>query len=392
MTQTIHVAPVVGNLATKADEQLQLVPAPAIPERSRFDLIKFEGLIADYPPEIKEDLIWLASWRHSEFSGHNALLHEKIRSLGVDVSEQYVYQLLAGKYFRPDRKTGKRTGSVETVRELVQACRQWAFVNAESGGVPFVEHQEWRDLCAYLDGVRNPENVTRFGGIVAPTGRGKSRMLKRYAALHNHGKTVHIEASRSGTLNRFQQKLGGCYGVPAYAAAAERLERISANVRHDRMIIVDNAQKLYRPKDGGNQPLFDYLQELQDETRCTIVLSWTPGFTKTMTEGSATERAYFEQFIGRLGGLDQVHAMPDYMPISSIRDVAEKFDLGGGEAAVQLLRKWSRLPGRDRILFSRLQTALLIAKNEGAKRPKLEHLKAADLQEVPERTGEEDES
>jgi hypothetical protein len=391
MTQLMNSTRPAGNsveLAVRGDAQL--VSNEDLPSRVRFDLTKLEASIADYPEEVKEDVLWLASFRHTEFSDHTALLFEKITQLGIKTSEQYLYQLLAGKYFRRHKVTGKHQGSAETVKEIVAACRQWAFVNAESGGLPFVEHGEWRDLCNYLDGIRNPENVIRFGAVVGHTGRGKSRMLKRYALLHNHGKTVHLEASRTASLARFQAKLGFCYGVPFNAKTTDRLERITQNVRHDRMIIIDNVQKFYRPHEGGNQPLFDYIQELQDETRCTVILSWTPGFTRTMTDGTAVERAYFEQFIGRLGGLDRVHELPDYMPTASLRTIAEKFDLGGGDEGIRLLKKWSRQPGRDRILFARLQEALLLAKDEGARRAKLEHLRAADLQDVPT-TGEEGE-
>jgi hypothetical protein len=364
-----------------------------LPLTIRTDLGRFEALIADYPDEIKEDCVWLYNFRHTEFSGHNALLHAKVKQLGLDISDQYLYQLLAGKYFRRDKVTKKHQGSVETVKEIVAACRQWSIINGDSGGIPFVENEEWLALSDYLDSVRNPENVVRFGGVTGHTGRGKSRMLKRYALLNNPGKIVHLEASRTASLARFQAKLGFCYGVPFNAKTTERLERITQSVRHNRTIIIDNAQKFFRPSDGGNQPLFDYIQELQDETRCTMVLSWTPGFTRTMTEGSAVERSYFEQFVGRFGGMDRVHELAPYIPAQGLNAIIEKFEIKGGAAAFALLKKWSRQPGRDRILYSRLQMALQLANGEQAKRPSLAHLQAADLQDVAAApAGEEDES
>lgn len=348
----------------------------------RMELSMVEAAIAHYPADVQPDVLWLHNFRHTEFSGRTALLTHFINErLGMKASEQYVYQLLAGKYFRKD-KEGKLLGSVDTVREIAAAARNWAAVNADACGLPFVEDVEWQDFCDYIVTVRNPENVVRFGGIVGATGRGKTRMVRRYCILHNHGNCVRIEAGVGMTVAKFEQKLGWCYGVPFSANSTERRERIYTNVRRDRTIFVENVQKLHRPQDKGNQRLFSWLQELQDETQCSIVMTWTPGFTRILTDAQTEEGKYFEQFVGRLGGMDSVHQLDAYRPTESLRQIAEKFALGGGAKAVELLKKWSRQPGRDRIMFRRLQLALVAAKADGAKRVALEHLQAADLQPV----------
>jgi len=363
---------------------LEIVTHDKAPLAVRMELSKVEAAIAHYPDEVRLDVIWLHNFRHTEFSGRTALLaHFLNKRLKIKASEQYVYQLLAGKYFRREKGTGRMLGSVDTVKEIAEACRQWAAVNADSCGLPFVEDEEWRDFCDYVDSVRNVENVIRFGGIVGPTGRGKTRMTQRYAVLNNHGSCVRIEASDTMTVNQFEQKLGWCYGVAFSAQTAERRERIYVNVRRDRTIFIENFQKLYRPEMKGKQKLLSAVQELQDETQCTIVATWTPGFTRIMEDDTTEEGKYLEQFVGRFGGLDRVHLLADHRPLESLRAIVARYEILGGKDSLAILQRWSRSPGRDRILFGRIQRAMHAAKLAKSTHVKLEHLQAVDVVDAP---------
>lgn len=377
--------------APNAESNLARANAPGDRLMIRKDLAHFEARIAAYPEDVKDDATWLYQFNQSQFSGHYPLLAALVRKEAkMDYSDQYFYQVLGGKYFRPDpKRAGQFLGSIPKFREVVEWLRRWAVFNSEAGGMPFVETPTWKELDNYITAKRAPENPCKFGAVVGDTGTGKSRMLKRWALLNNHGNTAHVEAPSSGRLPRFQMKLGAQFGISLSAETHERLVRLAECITSKRTIIVDNVQKLYNPKSGANQAVLNYLQELQDDTGCTIILSWTPVFTETLTEDANAR--YFEQFIGRLGGIDSVHNLPAFAPIEDLRAIQTKMHIGGGERAVQMMRRWSREPGRLRILFQRLHLARLEANDAESEVIRYEHLEAVDKKPVVV-TREEDES
>lgn len=376
---------------TAPEGNLALANAPEDRLTIRKDLAHFEARIAHYPDDVKEDATWLYQFNQSQFTGHYPLLAALVRKEAkLDLSDQYFYQVLGGKYFRPDpNKPGKVLGSVERFKEVVEWLRRWSIFNSEAGGMPFVETPTWKELDDYITAVRAPENPCKFGAVAGSTGSGKSRMLKRWALLHNHGNTAHVEAPSSGRLPRFQMKLGAQFGISLTAETHERLVRLAECITSKRTIIIDNVQKLYNPKSGANQPVLNYLQELQDDTGCTIILSWTPVFTQTLRDETNTQ--YFEQFVGRMGGLDSIFELPEYAPKADLKAIAEKMRVCGGEKALTIMKGWSRQPGRLRILFKRLHLARLEANEEGSKDIKLAHLEAVDVQPITV-TREEEES
>jgi len=183
-------------------------------------------------------------------------------------------------------------------------------------------------------------------------------------------------------------KLAACYhakGSDVRHRATNRELAIRENVNNTRCIIIDNAQRLYDERRGSVQPCFNYLLELQDDTRCTIILSFTEEFLKEdLTAGAAKD--YFEQFIGRMGGLDNVLRLPEWTTAADLRVIARAFGLESGKGAMEYLHKWSRTRGRVRIVFDKLQIAQEFAKADGRQRITLADLAEADTY-VPPSTG-----
>ncbi len=349
----------------------------------RKDIAQFESSIAHYPGEIIEDVAFINQVTLQEMNGHYKLLPPLLLKEGkIAVSEDYVYRLLSGRQYRLERmQAGKVPGGLALVKEIAEFLRRWVVFNNEAGGLAFIETPTWHELDAYIDAVSAPENPCKFGAICGSTGTGKSRMLKRRQLLHNQGNTAHVEAPSSGRLSRFQMKLGAAFGVPISTETSERLVRLSRCLTSKRTIIVDNVQKLHNPKSGVNQPVLNYLQEINDDTGCTIILSWTPVFGQTLAD--PTNMQYFEQFIGRFGGLDNVLTLPEYAPMADLRAIADKLRVAGGKASLEVLRRWSREPGRLRILFRRLHLARLAANDDRSKDIRPGHLAAVDLGSVP---------
>jgi hypothetical protein len=68
-------------------------------------------------------------------------------------------------------------------------------------------------------------------------------------------------------------------------ATARKKVEIARCVNDKTTIFADNVQRLYRPGMGGDQPIFNYLQKLQDDTGCTVILIFANIFSGFLTQG-----------------------------------------------------------------------------------------------------------
>lgn len=355
-----------------ADDSRSLIKHPGVHTRmrSRLNTADFEAKIAHYPDEAKAAALWLHNYTLNTHHGHHASVAKIARDLGFSVSDNYLYQVTSGIYFRG--RVGKTM--LANFLELVAALRRHDQLAASAGKIPFVETGTYQDIAAYLDLKRAPDTVCKFGMIAGDTAMQKTESLKQYAVRNNHGAVVRIEAPAHVTLARFLVKLGYCYGISPTTTTSARMIELERCVNSTRTIIIDNAQRLYLPNTGRSQPIFSFLQELQDDTGCTIILSVTNEFPEVMTAGK--DRDFFHQFAGRIGGVDKILRLPVNPPKADIIQIAEAFRVADTRAAWPLLKQWSHGPEKLRILFDRLQDARRLANSEGSDAITASHLEA----------------
>lgn len=352
--------------------------------KSQADL---ERAIAHYPDNAREATIWVQGLCREVYKGNIELLRAEAMKLGHDYSGSYWGNVLNGHYFKIKR--GRIDGSVTGWLDLVDALKKHNEQAVATGKMLFVETPTYRCFYDFITEHRAPGASCKFGGITGPTGSQKSECLKYYRVLHNHAQTVYFEAPARKSLVAFQRKLAAQYGAPIRSNTSAQEDEIRRNVTADRCIIVDNAQRCYFPGRGNDQPIFDYLLELQDDTKCAVILCFTEDFAKgDLSTGRA--KNYFEQFIGRMGGWEDVLRLPEYTPKSDLRVIAKAFGLEPGEKAMDYLTKWSRLPGRVRLVFHRLKRARSFAQLDGRNRINLSDMAEADTY-IPPAVGEDSE-
>lgn len=338
--------------------------------RTHLNAADFAARIAHYPEETKEDAMWLHFYTHNKCGGHTTVAAKIARDLGFRVSDNYLYQIASGVYFR--NKVGKT--AVSNFLELVAALKRHDQLASASGKTPFIETGTYHEISAYIDLKRAPDTVCKFGMIAGDTGVQKSESLKRYSLLNNHGAVVRLEAPAQVTLARFLIKLGVCYGIGASISTSARMIEIERCVNDKRTIIIDNAQRLYTPTTGRSQPIYSYLQELQDDTGCTIILCVTNEFPETMLNGK--DKDFFHQFSGRIGGIDKILRLPQYPPKADIIQIAEAFGVADIKSTLPTLNEWARGKEKIRILFDRLQDARRLANAEGSESITPDHIEA----------------
>lgn len=310
--------------------------------------------IQNYPPETHEPIMWLAGCMRERCSGRYDILLERVRKLGFKrTTENYFYRVLTGRYFQ--MKDGEVAGSSANLLEIIDKLRAGVLLASRAGKMPFILTGTYHRIAGLIDSRRAPGAVCKFGVIIGPTGGQKTESVKHYCELNNHGRCIHIEAPDTPTLGTFLTDLCDRYGGSRGANHATKRLKITECVNDQRMIAVDNVQRLYRPGQRGNQPIFNFLQKLQDDTGCAIVLMFAEDRAKFLTSG--LEEGYFEQFEGRAGGRENFLVLDTWTPRSDLIEIAAAYDLPTNAECIDYLAKLSQRPGRIRILFDALQQA-----------------------------------
>jgi len=341
---------------------------------------KLENIASTYPETIRLDFLWLAGHLRDDCSRNLDVLVHRAHQHGFKTDKTTFSKILRGRWNR-DAEGAVLEHPIISVRnfnQLVDALRKDASRASLAGRVPFIETGTWLEFHDYIEVKRAPEQVCKFGLIIGPTGSQKSACAKQYRNLNNSGKVVHLEAPEKPTMGRFVRELGKAYGIPDKVSGEKLRMRITENVTAAKAIIIDNIQRLYKPQHGWNQEIFNYLQKLQDDTGCTIIMIAVPEFEIDLRAGR--DRGYFEQFEGRVGGRSEFHILPDFTPREDILKIAEAFNLQDAEKHLDYLEKISKERGRIRILFNALQKAKRLADAAG-KKLTIKHVRTARNEE-----------
>jgi hypothetical protein len=344
------------------------------PQKLRVDDPTIDAIAKAYPLAVQEDLRWLASWFRIECKCNQDVLVDRVEKSGFRRTKNYFYQVFTGRYFRPDSNGVVPAGQIDNFTALVDHLRRAYVTSQRAGKIPFVETGTWSRIKNFIDIIRMPDTVCKFGVIIGHTGSQKSACFDHYCEENNHGKCVRIESPDNGSVSQFIYDLSNRYGASRSERKHRRLAVIYETVRNDRTIIIDNAQRMYRERAGSDQPIFNFAQKLQDDTDCAIIFSITPDSATFLTDGF--DRRYFEQFEGRAGGRENFLRLDDYTPAEDLRAIALAFGFtaAGYTEAKPLLTKLSRSPGRIRILFHVLQAARRLADRKKDKALTLDHL------------------
>ena len=340
------------------------------------EAVRLDTIAATYPESIREDFLWLGGYIADRCNRSLDVLVHNVRKLGFTITKETFSKILRGK-LQVDAEGQPTKSPVIALRnfsQIVDALRSEAKVVWLAGKTPFIETETWLDFEAYITMKRAPETICKFGLILGHTGSQKTACGKHYAHLHNSGRCIHLEAPEKPTMGRFVRELGNAYRIPEKINGEKLRIRITGNVKDTSTLIVDNIQRLYKPNHGWNQEIFNYLQKLQDDTNCTVILIAIPDFEDTLRAGS--EKGYFEQFVGRVGGWNEVLRLPDWTPREDVLAIAEAFRFQNAEKHLEALEKLTKQQGRVRILFNALQKAKRLADAKDQKLT-INHLRAA---------------
>ena len=319
--------------------------------------------IKDYPQDAQECVLTLAEFCNTHCDGSDqrmaAHFNEKYR-----YSKDWFYQLFSGRRF--NRKIGKLQVDMTKLAELADDAKKISEGGTIGGAIPHVETETVREMRDAIDMIRPDTNVCKWLMVCGTTGAQKS-YAARYYALTNPD-VYYLESPTVPSVCELSMIIGEV--VPSCRAdfSGARLRReIIKNVKPKNCFIFDNAQRMYDPHKKLNQPLFGFLQALQDSTRCSIVLIFVDeatGESSLRRVAFGKDAGYFEQLVGRAGGEESILFLPDVPSDSDLNAFAKATgfkDSAQRRAMLPILRKLARRKGRLRVVLNALQTAARLA-------------------------------
>jgi DNA transposition AAA+ family ATPase len=320
---------------------------------------------AAYPDDVRDGARWMAGFINRRCNGELQGLAGLVTKLGFETSDGTLSKIVRGQWNRD----ASGNPSVPCMRqaaflELIFALQRHDRLLDMSDGIPFVETRTFKSIRNYVEARSRPGRICKMGFIAGPTGAQKSKSFAELARRSNHLTVFHYECPEKANMGETVIQLCKLFGKPPQGNSTRKKLELAECVKADTTLIIDNIQKLYKPKDGNDQRAFNYFQKLQDDTKCTLILSATYEFMHQFQGG--IHRGYFEQFIGRCGGAGKVHILPKFAYPDDVLAFAQAFQLKDAEKHRDYLVAISRLGGRIRTLLQNLQDAKGAADDEGA--------------------------
>jgi len=277
---------------------------------------------ARVPDELQEAVIWLGMFLTSRCQNSKARLRHIAKDAGFSQSLDYFTQVLDGRYFIYNPNLGAKGRA--NIAAMVEALQEWDRRKQNTALVNFAATSLYEGIINYITAKRVLDTVCKWGAIIGHNGLGKSTALQKFKDDNNHKQTVYIEAPTARTLTDLQFKLCECYNIVNRRITRKEMEReLRDNISESKTIIIDNAQRLWNRANQQDQMCLNWLQEIQDDTKCTIILSWTP--VSDMHKAMSDENVlHLRQFVGRIGGLEEFHILPEKIPAEDVKLIARE--------------------------------------------------------------------
>ena len=326
----------------------------------RLELGTLEERAARLPESMRDRFAWLGRYVDTDCSRSLDVLMDHFKQVDVTHDKTVWSKILRGRWNRTaDMDECPPILAEDKFNLAVDKLRKAADQRDRGGAIPFVMTPTAQMIWDSLDLVRAADRVNRFLVIIGETGTQKTSTTKEYTRCNNHGMVVRIEAPEKPSMPQFISDLAVSYGFSRHNGYRAQKEYVLDKMNSKRTIIIENIQQLYVPRLGAKQPIFDFLKKLQEDTGCAIVVTFTPTFEKEFQDGM--HKGFFEQFVGRAGGLRNFVRLPEYPTEEDCIAIAKAFGLQGAEKYGKYLSAIVREPGRIRVLCGDLQDAKIAA-------------------------------
>lgn len=315
-----------------------------------------------YPEPMQKAFIWLVSYLRGPCLGNIDILEKQVHNLGFRTTAGTLTKVIVGRWNQDSK--GNVTApiiSLQNFLQIVDKLRGQEKTARLMGSVPFIKTSVWQQVSDYIDERRAKDAVCKFGIILGPTGSQKGACAKHYCIENNHGACNYFEAPYKASMREFRTTLARAFGCNIRASDREKSAQLKEAINETRTLYIANIQRLYTRGRDWDQEIFNWLQEIQEATNCTVILEGVLEFQRDLQFGR--EAGYFEQFEGRCGG--DMLILPPYPPAEDLFAIGAAFGLAQDKATLKLLDAIVRQRGRIRRLFHVLQKSKRIANAQG---------------------------
>lgn len=301
------------------------------------------------PADVQAELLWF----------HQHLLDEGLdwkaacEALGYDRS--VLFRVLKGTY----------EGSWKNVVAAVLSYRKILSERTLIQRTEFVENSISRLVWGGLDYAVANNSITLIEG---ESGIGKTISTKQWKEDNNHGRSVFVTAPVIGGAKALLREICAATGNNKNANVPQMLDAIGRSFNKNRILLVDEAQRLL-PTDRRSSPIMiEFLRDLHDRRGNALGLI----ATSRLSDQLKKMEYQFEQVLGRIGmpvRLPRKLTAPDFLPVikqyvkaPSVRliSTAEAIvnsralegdaanDLGRMRVLGEILKMASRIAAKDR--------------------------------------------
>lgn len=315
--------------------------------------------------ELRDAVTWLKRHCRDRHNRDVARLMKECRLRGISTDSTNYIRVLKGqwKWDADGNEVDAPCIARERLLTEIRALRESIRIEFLTGRVPFFETSVFTTIDNYVRKLRRTDWVNKFGMIIGATGTQKSACFKEIKLRDEDGNVRYIESPEAGRFSEFITEVAYAFGERRANSHTRKKIKIYESVTADTCLIIDNTQdlaKLVKDADAldKQQPAFSFLRRLQDITGCTIIWSITPD-REDMLIGK--NFGYMEQFIGRMGGRENLLRLTDYPPMRDLITIAEGMGMKDAEDHRDEIRLLGRLPGRIRTFFTAIQEGKTMA-------------------------------
>ena len=303
-----------------------------------------------FPEALRPDYIWLKTCARADYDRSTRRLWEDFLDLGVEIELETWHKILRG-YWDRDGKGNKRKEPLLPARDFTAAValmRQRIANRAKAHRRDFVLTTTAERIWNYILKGSLADRPNGFGIIVGDTGTQKTESQVEFAIRHNHGTTIYRDMPENGSRCEMMQLL--CDDMSSQNNTYKLSNHLLKHAPLRRRYLLDNTQHLIDPKRKADQPSMSFLRRMQDARQSYFFLSFTPD---GMIEAASLGR-YWEQFIGRVGGLNGILRLNDFAPQIDLIQIAAARGLGWAQDHLKRIAQLDPGPKDDRYRIAEL--------------------------------------
>lgn len=343
----------------------------------KMSLAQLEERVAHYPEELREKTRSVQAFFIAQCDSNPEQMRVFAKdTLGFVRSPDYYGNWTKGYYFRGGTSDVGPQGRADW-QSFCDKLLEYIRTQASGAKLGVIVTGTVKAIAAKCSEVMDTANPCRIAAVAGPTGSQKTKGLDHVvASLGGFPHAAKLNCTEGmGTL-QFKRALGRVYNLKVTDGRRGYIdEMIAAQLQPGRLLVVDNIQRAFRDHQE-QQAILEFLLRLQEDRGFPLALSFTRWFLQTLKEGKSAD--YYEQLVGRCGGLENILVLPDATPKGDLRTIARAYNLHAGETAMEILTRWSKQRGRVRVVFARLWRARQFAQAMGKTELTLELLKQVE--------------